>query len=133
LLEEEGIDASGDLSTFPSIGDPSSVATLIYVRRERDKPGQSKTVLLKDTVSVSEDGKTLSFMLKTEIDVQKPELLMEQMGVMELFRITTAKATLVDGQIMAIFASALSQDFDGPDGKALQQSVESFQALSIGA
>jgi len=129
MLEDEGITPSGDLSTFPSIGDSITLATLLYLRRERDKPGQSRTTLLKDTVTVSEDGKTLSFMLKAEIDVQKPELLMEQMGVTELFRITTAKATLVDGQIMAIWASALSQDFDGPDGKALQETVESFRAL----
>lgn len=71
------------------------------------------------------------FNLAQSIDVQKPELLMEQMGVSELNRITVAKATLNsnDGQIMAVFASALEQDFNSEDGPALQESVESFVAL----
>ncbi len=57
---------------------------------------------------------------------------MEQMGVSELNRITLAKATLNsnDGQIMAVFASALEQDFNAEDGPALQESVDSFVAMS---
>lgn len=128
LLEENGIEATGDLSTFPALGKPKSVATLLNLRRERDKPSQSKTILIEDSVSVSPDGKVLSFKLKNEIDVQKPELLMEQYGVSELFRVTLAKATLQsnDGNLMAVFASALEQDFNGPDGVALQETVDSF-------
>lgn len=56
---------------------------------------------------------------------------MEQMGVSELFRTTVAKATLSskDGQLMAVFASALDQDFGGPDGVALKKAVDSFVAV----
>ncbi len=56
---------------------------------------------------------------------------MEQMGVSELIRITLAKATLDsnDGQMMAVFASALQQDFKSDDGPALEESVNSFIAL----
>jgi hypothetical protein len=73
----------------------------------------------------------LNFQLRTEIEVQKPELLMEQYGVSELFRITSAKASLQsnDGNLMAVFASALEQDYKGPDGIALQETVDSFIAL----
>jgi hypothetical protein len=102
------------------------------LRRDRDKPGQTKTTLLPDTVSVSEDGKTLNFQLQTEIDVQKPELLLEQTGVSELVRITLCKTTLTsnDGQMMGVFASGLKQDLEGTaDGKAMRESVESFVAL----
>ena len=52
------------------------------------------------------------------------------MGVSELFRTTVAKATLAsnDGQMMAVFASALDQDYAGPDGPALRKAVDSFLA-----
>lgn len=131
LLEEEGIVPSGDLSTFPKIGDATAIANLIALRRDRDKRTQSRTTVIPNSVSVSEDGKTLNFRLSQSIDVQKPELLMEQMGVSELIRITLAKATLDsnDGQMMAVFASALQQDFESDDGPALEESVNSFIAL----
>lgn len=130
LLEENGIDAEGNLSTFPDIGEPLAVANLINLRREKDKPGVSNTVIDKDSVKVSPNGKVLSFKLKTEIEVQKPELLMEQYGVSKLFRVTVAKASLEssDGNMLAVFASALETDFNGPDGEALQASVDSFKA-----
>jgi hypothetical protein len=80
---------------------------------------------------LSPDGLTLTFTLRQQINVEKPELLMETMGVSELYRNTLAKATLTsrDGQIMAVFASALDQDFQGADGVALKKAVDSFVAL----
>jgi len=87
-------------------------------------------VLVPQSLYVTSDGKELGFKLRTEIDVQKPELLLEQYGVSELYRVTAAKASLRsnDGNILAVFASALERDFAGPDGAALQESVNSFQA-----
>jgi hypothetical protein len=84
-----------------------------------------------NSLLISADGRELSFQLRTEIDVQKPELLLEQYGVSELYRITAAKASLRsnDGNMMAVFASALETDWQGPDGVALQESVNSFQAI----
>ena len=67
--------------------------------------------------------------------VQKPELLLEQYGVTELLRITTAKASLLStddddvAMMMVVFASALETDWKGPDGVALQDTVQSFRAL----
>ena len=127
MLEENGIDASGDLSTFPSIGEPRAIATLLILRREKETQKQGVKVL--DNVELSSDGKELTFRLKTEIEVQKPELLLEQYGVSQLFRVTVAKATLnsEDGNIMAVFASALESDFNnGMDGPALEDTVKSF-------
>lgn len=131
LLADEGITPFGDLSSFPSIGDPTAIANLIALRRDKDKQGQARTFLVPNSVSVSEDGLTLYFQLATDIDVQKPELLLEQTGVSELKRITLAKATLTsrDGQMMAVFASALQQDFNGVDGVALKDAVDSFVAI----
>ena len=129
LLEENGIQATGDLTTFPAIGDAKAIASLIILRREKESQNQGARSL--DSVDVSPDGKTLTFRLRTEIEVQKPELLLEQMGVSQLFRVTVAKATLNsnDGNIMAVFASALEQDFtNGQDGPALEDTVQSFQA-----
>jgi len=136
LLEDEGYNPTGDLSTFTSIGDPTAIATLLLRRREKDKPGtQGPALLNSDSVALSSDGKTLTFSLRQEINVQKPELLLEQEGISELFRTTLAKATLTsnDGQMMAVFASALDQDFAGPDGVALRKSVESFLATDQSA
>jgi len=80
---------------------------------------------------MSQDEKTLYFQLSTEVDVQKPELLLEQTGVGEIVRVTLAKATLTsgDGQMMAVFASALKQDLAGSDGVALRDCVDSFVAV----
>ena len=129
LLEENGIDASGDLSSFKNIGEPRAIASLLIIRREKETQNQLSKVL--DDVQISSDGKELTFRLRTEIEVQKPELLMEQMGVSQLFRVTIAKASLNsnDGNVMAVFASALEQDFNnGLDGPALQDTVNSFVA-----
>ena len=100
LLEENGIEATGDLGTFPALGEPAAIANLIVARREKDS-AQSGLRQLQD-VSVSPDGKDLTFRLRTEIEVQKPELLLDEFGVSELFRITTAKASLssADGNLM---------------------------------
>jgi hypothetical protein len=131
LLEENGIEATGSLATIPDLGTPSAVANLIILRREKDKPGTKSTALVPNSLYVSPDGKDLFFKVKTDIDVQKPELLMEQTGFSTLARITSAKASLRsnDGNIMAVFASALEQDFNGPDGVALQDAVTTFTAL----
>jgi hypothetical protein len=129
LLEENGIDSSGDLSTFAKIGAAKAVATLLILRRENETKNLGVKVL--DDAQISPDGKELTFRLRTEIDVQKPELLMEEIGVSQLFRITLAKATLNsnDGNIMAVFASALEIDFaNGVDGPALEDTVKSFVA-----
>ena len=120
-------------STFTKIGEPTAIATLLLRRREKDKPGtQNVSVLNKDSVALSEDGLTLTFSMRQEISVQKPELLMEEIGLSELFRTTVAKASLAsnDGQLMAVYASALDQDYAGPDGVALQKSVASFLATN---
>lgn len=130
LLEENGIQATGNLQTFPDIGEASAIANLITLRRDKDKPGQtSNTRIIPDSLYISQDGQELQFKLRNEIEVQKPELLQETYGVSQLFRITTAKATLRsnDGNLMAIFASALEKDYMGPDGVALQEAVNSFQ------
>lgn len=131
MLEENGIEASGDLSSFTSLGDPAAVASLLSQRRDRDKAGtgMSNTQLVPNSIYLTSDGLELSFRLKTEIEVQKPELLLEQYGVSELYRITAAKASLAsrDGNLMAVYASALETDFDGPDGRALQDVVNSFE------
>jgi hypothetical protein len=134
LLEENGIEAIGDLSTFPKIGEAPAIANLLNMRREKDKPGQTNTQIFNAIIDPTND-KILRFMTKTEIEVQKPELLMEQYGVDRLYRITTAKVSLEsnDGNIMAVFASALETDFNGPDGLALQQVVDSFVATDQSA
>lgn len=130
-MEENGIEAVGRLTTFPEIGEPLTIANLINLRREKDKAGISNTIMDKDSVKVSADGKVLTFKLKTEIDVQKPDLLMEQYGISRLFRVTVARASLEssDGNLLAAFASALETDFDGPDGASLQKSVDSFKVV----
>jgi hypothetical protein len=128
-LEDNGIEATGDLSSFPMIGEPNAIANLLNLRREKDKGGSSNTKIVQAEIDPNND-KILRFRIKSEIEVQKPELLMEQYGVERLYRITTAKASLEsnDGNLMAVFASALEGDFNGPDGEALEKVVDSFVA-----
>lgn len=95
LLAENGIEATGDLTSFPALGDAKTIANLLVLRREKETQNQGLRKL--EDVAVSPDGKTLTFRLRTEIEVQKPELLMEQFGVSQLFRITVAKASLSSG------------------------------------
>lgn len=118
------------MATFPDLGEPAAIANLITLRREKDKA--SNTKIIPNSLFISQDGKELSFKLSTEIEVQKPELLMEEYGVSQLFRITSAKASLRsgDGNLMAVFASALERDYFGPDGVALQEAVNSFEATN---
>lgn len=160
LLQDFGIDAgTGRLQTISDIGDPSAVANLIALRRDKDRLGSMATKIVPNTVTVSADGRELAFQLKTSVPVQKPELLLEQYGVTELLRVTAAKASLItdsqsipklsgdknrkDGKsnssnngvdddvvmMMVVFASALETDWNGPDGVALQETVQSFRAL----
>lgn len=128
MLQENGIEATGDLSTFPGLGESSAIASLIVACRDKGS-ATTNTQLIPDSLFLSEDGKELRFRLRTEIEVQKPELLMEQYGVSALYRVTSAKATLRsnDGYLVAVFASALERDYMGPDGVALEQSVSSFE------
>lgn len=129
MLEENGIEPSGNLDTFPKLGEPGAIANLINLRRIKDKPGEATVTQILEP-RYSEDGKNLMFQMRTEVQAQKPELLMETYGVDRLFRITEAKASLEsnDGYLMAVFASALETDFKGPDGVALQDAVKSFTA-----
>ena len=139
MLEENGIDATGDLSSFPKIGgSPAAIANLINLRREKDKPGSSKSNTQIIDPKYSDNGNVLEFSIKTEIDVQKPELLMETYGVDRLFRLTRARIILtsdkdedgtVESVVMGCFASALETDFNGPDGPMLQNVVDSFKLL----
>lgn len=131
LLEDNGIEATGDLSTFPGLGESSAIASLMVARREKGS-ATTNTQLIPDSLLLSEDGKELRFRMRTEIEVQKPELLMEQYGVSALYRITSAKATLRsnDGYLVAVFASGLERDYMGPDGVALERSVSSFEVVN---
>jgi hypothetical protein len=135
LLEDNGIEAKGRLDTFPDLGQPQAIANLISLYREKDRSGGSKTTLVPDSLMVTDDGKDLMFQLTTEIDVQKPELLMEQYGVSKLVRITDAKASLRsnDGNLMIVFGSALETEYNGPDGQAILETVRSFLALDQSA
>ena len=140
-MEENGIDPTaggGDstissITTFPDLGESSTIATLIMMRREKEKQtGQLSTTtqLVRDSIRLTEDGTELYYQLRTIIPVQKPELLLEQTGQSELVRITIVKSSLQskDGNLMTIYASALQDDYyNSQDGSLLQQTVNSFQ------
>ena len=107
LLEEAGVSAdaiaNADLSTIQKLGAAETIAELLALRRDKDKPGSAnRSVVQKDSVKVSEDGKTLTFALRAQIDVQKPEELFKQQGIYELYRDTLCKATLESGLAQSI-------------------------------
>lgn len=132
LLLDNGIEPIGELTSITDIGDSRAVANLLALKRDREKDGAMNTKVVADSVTMSDDKDELTFMLRTKIDVQRPELLMEQAGVSELYRITAGKASLQAGEglMMVVYASALEADWKGPDGAALQEVVKSFRVLN---
>lgn len=62
------IEPTGDLSTFPALGEPAAIANLINLRREREKTGN--TMIFPGSVVLSADKKDITFKLKTEIEVR---------------------------------------------------------------
>ena len=104
LLEEAGIASSGDLSNFPSISiDAAKMAELLNTRREKERgaSANARSIVQPSSASFISDTE-LRFRLRADIDVQKPELLMEQEGVSELIRYTDAKALLTkSGEVRA--------------------------------
>lgn len=146
LLQEEGgmtmpindKDPNNPIRTFSEIGKADYIAEWIALRRDRDRQSQSTTANLSATkivpgsVQLLDNDQILQFELRTDINVQKPDLLLEQTGSDQLIRKTLARATLKsqDGQLMAVFASALSQDWEGEDGKAMRVAVGSFTATN---
>ena len=132
LLEEAGIDSSGDLASFDAIGiDAGKMAELLNARREKEKgSAKARTIVVSKTPAFAAGGRTrlLTFQLRTDIDVQKPELLMEQEGVSELVRFTDAKATINGkGDMLVIYAGALNQYYQKEEGAMLRESVRTFQ------
>lgn len=132
LLLDNGIEPSGTLASITDIGNPTAVAKLLALKRDREKDGAMNTKVVSDSIVMSDDKNELTFILRTQIDVQRPELLMEQTGVSELYRVTAAKASLQagDGLMMVVYASALETDWKGPDGEALREAVKSFKVLN---
>jgi hypothetical protein len=76
---------TSNLNSFPSslISNPFAVASLLFIRREKETQSQEAKVLVDN--QISSDGKEPIFWLTTEIDVHKPELLMEEFGILQLF------------------------------------------------
>lgn len=141
-MEENGIAATGNLSTVAGLGTPAAVAKLIAAHRDvaaaAASPSGSTTYQVDpESIRVSPDEREISFVLSTRIDVQKPELLLEQMGVSELYRFTAVRALILppddDPFMMAIFGSALQQDWLGPDGTAIRTAVQSLHSLIRGS
>ena len=124
--------------TISDLGTAQALVQLLVQRRDRDRTQQlPMTRIVQDSVRSSEDNQSITFQLMTDIPVQKPELLMEQYGVNQLIRLTLGKASVArtDGSMMVVYASGLQQDLVQPDGtwtedgRALQQSVESFAPI----
>ena len=127
LLDEASISSKGDLSTFETIGiSAGNFADLLNERREKERNSKAKAVVIEGTASFPAPGE-LRFRLRSDINVQKPDLLLEQQGVRELVRYTDAKALLVRGEMFVVYASALAQ-YDNVDGALLRQAVDSFEA-----
>eukprot|EP00520_Triparma_pacifica_P011121 CAMPEP_0118641946 /NCGR_PEP_ID=MMETSP0785-20121206/5579_1 /TAXON_ID=91992 /ORGANISM="Bolidomonas pacifica, Strain CCMP 1866" /LENGTH=206 /DNA_ID=CAMNT_0006533477 /DNA_START=164 /DNA_END=781 /DNA_ORIENTATION=- len=115
LLDEASISSSGNLSTFPAISlDAAKIAELLNNRREKERGATAKarSVVVPSSPTFINDTE-LRFRLRADIEVQKPDLLMEQEGVSELIRYTDAKALLTKGgEMYVIYASALAQYYD---------------------
>ena len=118
-----GVQAIGPLNTFSDLGESNAIINLLV--QYRNMPN---TQLIPNTIILSPDGYELSCMVRTKIDVQKPELLHEQYGIYELYRITSIKLSLRsnDGYIVCVLGSALETDwYNTTDGIAIQNAITS--------
>jgi len=137
FLEEEGgvriVDKTiDDLSSFDKIGNTQTIANYIILRRNKEQQQINTNALAKpENITLSPDNKTLIFEYSTRINVQKPDLLKEQIGVDELFRITLVKIDLHsnDGFMNVCYASALQTEFYTEDGVLLRDAVDSFEVF----
>ncbi|CAM9837493.1 unnamed protein product [Discosporangium mesarthrocarpum] len=130
LLSDAGIPPLGDLTTWKGVGSAERVAELLKARRDQDAAGVTaqESEVIRGTASIK--GDTLEFLLKSPIKVQRPDLLMEQRGVSELYRNTYARAIMRgDGTFFIVWAGALNTDWEGEDGAKdlLHGVVDSFQ------
>ena len=127
-----GVAAVGDLTTFKGLGSPEAVASLVVALRDREAASNSNTGIsevVPGSVSLTPSG-FLEFAIKTPLTVMRPDLLEEQEGVRELYRVTFAKARMRgDGTFVVMWAGALNTDINA-EGSAtqatLQDALESF-------
>lgn len=132
LLTDAGIDAAGDLSSFPAVGISAvKIAELLLARREKERGGQarSRTVLGGSPPPSFPSPATVEFSLTTEVEVQRPDMLKEQTGRSDLVRPTVAKAEIRGGDLYVVYASGLVDSWEGAQGEALREAVKSFKVL----
>ncbi|GMH55795.1 hypothetical protein TL16_g01994 [Triparma laevis f. inornata] len=132
LLDEAGIASGGDLTSFGGLGiGAEKLAELLNLRREKERNNsKARTLVMKEGGNAPMlENETLRFQLRSDIDVQKPELLLEQEGVSELVRFTDAKALIKKGEMYVIYGGALRQFYEKEEGEALKDAVASFTVL----
>jgi len=132
LLDEAGIASGGDLTSFRGLGiGAEKLAELLNLRREKERNNsKARTLVMKEGGNTPMlENETLRFQLRSDIDVQKPELLLEQEGVSELVRFTDAKALIKKGEMYVIYGGALRQFYEKEEGEALKDAVASFTVL----
>ncbi|CAM9148557.1 unnamed protein product [Choristocarpus tenellus] len=130
LLSEAGLPAFGDFATWESLGTAQKAADLLKFRRDQDAAGNLKkeSEVIPSTVSLK--GDTLEFMMRSQIPVQRPDLLLQDQGVSELFRNTYVKAIMRgDGTFAVIWSGALSTDWNNEGGAKdkMKAVADSFQ------
>eukprot|EP00611_Tribonema_gayanum_P022864 TRINITY_DN4687_c0_g1_i1.p2 TRINITY_DN4687_c0_g1~~TRINITY_DN4687_c0_g1_i1.p2 ORF type:complete len:112 (-),score=55.08 TRINITY_DN4687_c0_g1_i1:455-790(-) len=91
------------------------IAKLLAFRRDQDaaQAAAQDSEVLADTVAL--DGNALTFMIKTRVPVQRPDLLEKERGVRELYRLTYGKALMRgDGTFLLCWAGALNTEWEEP-------------------
>ncbi|KAG5187562.1 hypothetical protein JKP88DRAFT_207055 [Tribonema minus] len=104
-----------DLTTWAGVGTPMGIAKLLAFRRDQDaaQAAAQDSEVLPDTVVL--DGNALTFMIKTRVPVQRPDLLEKERGVRELYRLTYGKALMRgDGTFLLCWAGALNTEWGEP-------------------
>ncbi|KAM3569407.1 hypothetical protein VYU27_008499 [Nannochloropsis oceanica] len=116
------------LTSWTEYGSADGIAGLLAAHKEAMVGAPTKQVysVLDETIKTKDDAFTFDF--ETEVRVERPDLLMAEMGVDKLRRRTTSRALLSPGDnTVVIWAAALSRDWDRGYSQLLTDVVNSLE------
>ena len=134
LLKLEGVMdnnlSSGSIKGWEDVATASKLVELLKKYREKDSKSATgtKSTIDKESLSLSQDGKLLSYTITTNVPVQKPDLLFDSTGEFEIVRLSRGNAYLDPASlnIIVLYVSAKRETWKS-DSETLNSVIEQFR------